>query len=62
MQHQYVTLDFPTKFEVPTGAVANAIAAQTLGMAGRAIYRRNECHGSDQLDEFGHHLSQEGRV
>ena len=54
MQHQYVTLDFPTKSEVPPGAVANAIAAQTLGMAGRAIYQLiNECSGSDQLDEFG---------
>ena len=39
MQHQYVATDFPTKFEVPTGAVANAIAAQTLDIAGRAIYR-----------------------
>ncbi len=54
MQHQNVALDFPTKFEVPTGAVANATAAQTLGMAGRAIYQLiNECSGSDQLDEFG---------
>ena len=54
MQHQSVAFDFPTKFEVPTGAVANAIAAQTLGIAGRAIYQLiNECNSSDQLDEFG---------
>lgn len=37
MQHQYVALDFPT--QVPTSAVVHAIAAQTLGMAGRAVYQ-----------------------
>jgi hypothetical protein len=49
MRHQYVALDFPTKFEVPIGAAANAIAAQTLCMAGRAIYGSiNVCGDSDQ--------------
>lgn len=54
MQHQSVALDFPTKPEAPAGAVANAIAAQTLGVAGRSIYEViGVCSDQDQLDKIG---------
>jgi hypothetical protein len=66
MQHQYVALDFPTRREAPTSAAANPIAAQTLGMAGRAIYEIiSVCNASDQLDEMARLIWQgwgEGRI
>jgi hypothetical protein len=50
MQHQVVALDFPTKSETPTSAAPNAIMAQALGVAGRAIYLGvNSCSDPDQL-------------
>lgn len=54
MQYQYVTMDFPTEFEAPTGGVGKPVTAQILGIAGRAVYQLiNEWTGSDQIDEFG---------